>query len=315
LSKVFPGGTRALEDITLDVPKGQFLCIIGPSGSGKSTLLRCINRLVEPTTGRILLDGRDLTRLGGFELRRARRRMAMVFQQFNLVRRSTALKNVLTGRLAYQEGWRAIWPSFSTSDHQLAWRSLERLEISEKGMARADSLSGGQQQRVGIARALAQEPEIILADEPVASLDPETAVVVLDYLRDINRTGITVICSIHHLELAKRYADRLVALRTGRLVYDGPPLDLDDTAYRRIYGRLGYDRAYPPRPTDGRRPPEGTGRAKPQPGDRSDLPCHRGGHLPGDRVQHRRPAQARPQHGPDPGRVSASRSLDPGKGG
>ncbi len=216
--------------------------MIGPSGSGKSTLLRCLNRLVEPSAGRVLLDGQDLTRLKGSELRRARRRMAMVFQQFNLVRRSTALKNVLTGRLAYQDGWRTLWPSFSKSDYQLAWRSLERLEISEKGTARADSLSGGQQQRVGIARALAQGPEIILADEPVASLDPETAVVVLNYLRDINRAdGITVICSIHHLELAKRYADRIVALRQGQVVYDGSPTELDETAYRRIYGRLGYD--------------------------------------------------------------------------
>ncbi len=166
----------------------------------------------------------------------------MVFQQFNLVRRSSALKNVLAGRLGYQEGWRTLWPSFRESDHQLAWRSLERLEISDKGTARADSLSGGQQQRVGIARALAQQPEIILADEPVASLDPETAVVVLDYLRDINRAdGITVICSIHHLELAKRYADRIVALRQGQVVYDGSPDQLDEIAYRRIYGRLGYD--------------------------------------------------------------------------
>ncbi len=224
------------------MPKEQFLCVIGPSGSGKSTLLRCINRLVEPSDGRILLDGQDLTRLAGPELRQARRRMAMVFQQFNLVRRSTALKNVLTGRLGYQRGWRTLWPSFPKSDYQLAWRSLERLEISDKGTTRADSLSGGQQQRVSIARALAQAPEIILADEPVASLDPETAVVVLNYLRDINRRdGITVICSIHHLELAKRYADRIVALRAGRLVYDGSAAELDDAAYRRIYGRLGYD--------------------------------------------------------------------------
>ncbi len=228
--------------MTLGVPRGQFLCIIGPSGSGKSTLLRCLNRLVEPTVGRILLDGKDLTALRGAPLREARRRMAMVFQQFNLVRRSTALKNVLTGRLGYQEDWRAVWPSFTDADRQLAWRSLDRLEIAEKAGARADSLSGGQQQRVAIARALAQQPEIILADEPVASLDPETAVVVLDYLRDINRRdGITIVCSIHHLELAKRYAERIVALRTGRVVYDGPPAELDDDAYRRIYGRLGYD--------------------------------------------------------------------------
>jgi phosphonate transport system ATP-binding protein len=216
--------------------------VIGPSGSGKSTLLRCLNRLLDPTSGRVLLDGQDLTRLGGAELRRARRRMGMIFQQFNLVRRSTVLKNVLTGRLGHQEGWRAVWPSFSEADRRLAWRSLARLEIAEKATVRADNLSGGQQQRVAIARALAQEPEIMLADEPIASLDPETSVVVLDYLRDINRTdGITLLCSIHHYELAKRYADRIVAMRRGQVVYDGPPGQLDEAAYRTIYGRMGYE--------------------------------------------------------------------------
>jgi phosphonate transport system ATP-binding protein len=216
--------------------------VIGPSGSGKSTLLRCINRLVEPSAGRVLLDGEDLTRLRGAALRRSRRRMGMIFQQFNLVRRSTVLKNVLAGRLGYQEGWRSIWPSFAEADRRLAWGSLARLEIAEKALVRADNLSGGQQQRVAIARALAQEPEIMLADEPIASLDPETAVVVLDYLRDINRTdGITLLCSIHHYELAKRYADRIVAMRRGQLVYDGPPDGLDAAAYRTIYGRLGYE--------------------------------------------------------------------------
>jgi phosphonate transport system ATP-binding protein len=216
--------------------------VIGPSGSGKSTLLRCINRLVEPSAGRVLLDGEDLTRLRGAALRRSRRRMGMIFQQFNLVRRSTVLKNVLAGRLGYQEGWRSIWPSFTEADRRLAWGSLARLEIAEKALVRADNLSGGQQQRVAIARALAQEPEIMLADEPIASLDPETAVVVLDYLRDINRTdGITLLCSIHHYELAKRYADRIVAMRRGQLVYDGPPDGLDAAAYRTIYGRLGYE--------------------------------------------------------------------------
>ena len=216
--------------------------MIGPSGSGKSTLLRCINRLLEPTSGRVLLDGRDLTKLRGADLRRARRSMGMIFQQFNLVRRSTVLKNVLTGRLGYQERWRTVWPNFTEADRQLAWRSLARLEIAEKASVRADNLSGGQQQRVAIARALAQQPAIMLADEPIASLDPETAVVVLDYLRDINRTdGITLLCSIHHYELAKRYADRIVAMRRGQVVYDGPPDKLDEAAYRTIYGRMGYE--------------------------------------------------------------------------
>ncbi len=224
------------------MPRGQFLCVIGPSGSGKSTLLRCLNRLLDPTSGRVLLDGQDLTRLRGAELRKARRRMGMIFQQFNLVRRSTVLRNVLTGRLGYQEGWRTLVPSYSQADRLLAWHSLARLEIAEKASVRADNLSGGQQQRVAIARALTQQPEIMLADEPIASLDPETAVVVLDYLRDINRSdGITLLCSIHHYELAKRYADRIVAMRRGQVVYDGAPDKLDDAAYRTIYGRMGYE--------------------------------------------------------------------------
>jgi phosphonate transport system ATP-binding protein len=216
--------------------------VIGPSGSGKSTLLRCLNRLVEPSAGQVWLGGEEMTRLGGKALRAARRRVAMVFQQFNLVRRSTVLANVLTGRLGYQTGLASVLPLYTRSDQEIAWRSLERLEIAEKATVRADQLSGGQMQRVALARALAQQPEILLADEPVASLDPETAVVVLDYLRDINREdGITVLCAIHHLELATRYADRIVAMRQGRVVYDGLPADLDQAAYRRIYGRLGYD--------------------------------------------------------------------------
>jgi phosphonate transport system ATP-binding protein len=242
LTKIYPGGAKALDSVSLEIPAGQFLCVIGPSGSGKSTLLRCLNRLVEPTEGRIWMGDDEVTAISGEALRRARRRAAMVFQQFNLVRRSTVLTNVLTGRLGYQVGLRRFLPSFGQEDETMAWKSLERLEIADKATVRADQLSGGQMQRVALARALAQQPEIMLADEPVASLDPETAVVVLDYLRDINRSdGITVLCAIHHLELAKRYADRIVAMRQGRLVYDGSPGDLDDDAYRRIYGRLGFD--------------------------------------------------------------------------
>ena len=242
LTKVFPGGTRALDGVDLEVRRGEFLCVIGPSGSGKSTLLRAINRLLEPTSGSVVLDGQELTRLGRGDLRRARRRMGMIFQQFNLVRRSTVLKNVLNGRLGHKDGLAAALPVFDRADRELAWASLARLEIADRATMRADRLSGGQQQRVAIARALAQQPEIILADEPIASLDPETAVVVLDYLRDINRRdGITVVCSIHHFELARRYAGRIVAMRQGRIVYDGSPGELDEAAYRRIYGRLGYE--------------------------------------------------------------------------
>ena len=209
LTKVFGTVTRALDSVSLEVPRGQFLCVIGPSGSGKSTLLRCLNRLVEPTAGHVWVHDEEITAQSGEALRRSRRRLV---------------------------------PGFSTADRDLAWSSLARLDIAEKATIRADQLSGGQMQRVALARALAQQPELLLADEPVASLDPETAVVVLDYLRDINRSdGITVLCAMHHLDLAKKYADRIVAMRQGRVVYDGLPGDLDDAAYRRIYGRLGYD--------------------------------------------------------------------------
>jgi phosphonate transport system ATP-binding protein len=240
LRKVFPGGTVAVNGVSFDVPAGQFVAVIGPSGAGKSTILRCINRLVEPSSGRVEVKNQEITRLHGAELRAARRRMGMIFQQFNLVQRSTVLTNVMSGRLGYHDGGFRL--TFSSEDKRIAWRALERMDISEKAYERADRLSGGQQQRVAIARALAQEPSVILADEPIASLDPETAVVVLDYLKKINEEDrLTLVCNIHHLELAKRYAHRLVAMRRGEVVSDGPPEELDDASYRRIYGRLGYD--------------------------------------------------------------------------
>jgi phosphonate transport system ATP-binding protein len=239
LEKVFPRGTVAVNKVSFDVPRGQFVAVIGPSGAGKSTILRCLNRLVEPTRGQLEVEGQDVTRVRGAALRAMRRRMGMIFQQFNLVRRSTVLTNVMSGRLGYQKGPRL---TFSRTDRDIAWRALERMDIAEKAYDRADSLSGGQQQRVAIARALAQQPSIILADEPIASLDPETSVVVLDYLKRINEEDhLTLVCNIHHLELAKRYAHRLVAMRRGEVVYDGPPDRLDEAGYRTIYGRLGYD--------------------------------------------------------------------------
>jgi phosphonate transport system ATP-binding protein len=194
---------------------------------------------VEPTRGQLEVEGQDVTRVRGAALRALRRRMGMIFQQFNLVRRSTVLTNVISGRLGYRKGPRL---TFSRTDRDIAWRALERMDIAEKAYDRADSLSGGQQQRVAIARALAQQPSIILADEPIASLDPETSVVVLDYLKRINEEDrITLVCNIHHLELAKRYAHRLIAMRRGEVVYDGLPDRLDETGYRTIYGRLGYE--------------------------------------------------------------------------
>jgi phosphonate transport system ATP-binding protein len=239
LEKVFPHGTVAVNKVSFDVPRGQFLAVIGPSGAGKSTILRCLNRLVEPTRGQLEVEGQDVTRVRGAALRALRRRMGMIFQQFNLVRRSTVLTNVMSGRLGYRDGPRL---TFSRTDRDIAWRALERMDIAEKAYDRADSLSGGQQQRVAIARALAPQPSILLADEPIASLDPETSVVVLDYLKRINEEDrITLVCNIHHLELAKRYAHRLIAMRRGEVVYDGLPDRLDETGYRTIYGRLGYE--------------------------------------------------------------------------
>lgn len=236
LVKVYPGGVRALDDISLSVAEGEFLVLIGLSGSGKSTLLRCINRLVEPTSGRVLLDGRDVTAASPAELRRLRRSIGMIFQQFNLVRRSTVLSNVLSGRLGYLADWQAAVGHFGEADYQRAVQNLERVGLMQRAHQRADRLSGGQQQRVGIARALMQEPRIMLADEPVASLDPATSHSVLKYLQQINRDGMTVICSLHFLSLARTYGTRVVALKDGRLVFDGLPSEINEERFRAIYG-------------------------------------------------------------------------------
>ena len=237
LRKVFPGGVVALDDVSLTVPDGQFLVIIGLSGSGKSTLLRCINRLVEPTAGRIWLDDVELTRLPPAELRQARKRMGMIFQQFNLVKRSSVLTNVLAGRLGSTSAWQSLMGRFPPQDYHRAFANLERVGIPEKAYQRADTLSGGQQQRVAIARALMQEPKLMLADEPVASLDPATSHSVMKYLEEINQQdGITVLCNLHFLSLARRYATRVLALKAGRIVFDGLPSEIDEQRFREIYG-------------------------------------------------------------------------------
>lgn len=239
LTKVYqPGGVKALDDVTFELPKGQFLAVIGLSGSGKSTLLRCINRLVEPTAGRIYLDDQEITAANAEELRRFRRRIGMVFQHFNLVHRSSVLTNVLAGRLGYTSPAWSLINRFPKADVEKAYRQLERVGIGEKAHQRADALSGGQQQRVGIARALMQDPEIILADEPVASLDPVLAHSIMQYLEKINREdGVTVICSLHFLDLVHRYASRAIALNAGRLVFDGAPHEIDDARFKEIYGK------------------------------------------------------------------------------
>ena len=238
LSKVYePGGVQALRDINLSIKDGEFVVIIGLSGSGKSTLLRCINRLVEPTEGKIVWNGQDVTAANAHELRAIRRQIGMVFQQFNLVRRSPVLSNVLAGRLGYVSPWFSLLSYFPRSERARAMECLERVGIADKARVRADQLSGGQQQRVGIARALMQEPRLVLADEPVASLDPATSHSVLKYIEQLNKEeGITVLCSLHFLSLARRYATRIVALKAGELVFDGLPREIDAERFREIYG-------------------------------------------------------------------------------
>ena len=238
LTKVYEGGVVALRDVSFEVPQGQFLAIIGLSGSGKSTLLRCINRLIEPTSGQILWNDLDITAAPQDDLRRIRRRIGMVFQHFNLVHRSKVLTNVLAGRLGYVSPAWSLVNRFPARDVEHAIRQLDRLGIADKAQQRADELSGGQQQRVGVARAMMQDPEMILADEPVASLDPVLAHSIMQYLEQINKQdGMTVLCSLHFLDLVHRYADRAIALNEGMLVFDGLPKEIDDAKFKEIYGK------------------------------------------------------------------------------
>ena len=240
LTKVYDDGTVALRDVNFQVPDGEFLAVIGLSGSGKSTLLRCINRLIDPTEGEILWNGADLAKLKGEDLRHVRRQIGMVFQQFNLVKRSTVLNNVLSGRLGYSPTWRSVVGRFSAEDQKRARQALERMGITNQAHKRADELSGGQQQRVGIARALMQDPKMILADEPVASLDPVLAHSILQHLERLNKEDkITVLCSLHYLDLVQRYGTRVIGLRAGELVYEGTRDDIQkmtDVEFKTIYG-------------------------------------------------------------------------------
>ncbi len=238
LTKVYENGTVALEDVSFEVPDGQFLAVIGLSGSGKSTLLRCINRLIEPTEGRIVWNGVDITAASQEELRRIRRRIGMIFQHFNLVHRSKVITNVLAGRLGYVNPALSLINRFPPEDVEKAIRQLDRVGLADKAYSRADELSGGQQQRVGVARALMQDPEMILADEPVASLDPVLAHSIMHYLEMINEEeGATVLCSLHFLDLVHRYADAVIALNEGRLVFTGSPREIDDEKFKEIYGK------------------------------------------------------------------------------
>ncbi|HEY9075370.1 MAG TPA: phosphonate ABC transporter ATP-binding protein [Anaerolineaceae bacterium] len=238
LTKVYPNGTQALKNVSFEVAEGEFLAVIGLSGSGKSTLLRCINRLIEPTSGKILWDGVDVTAAPGDEMRKIRRQIGMIFQQFNLVKRSSVITNVLSGRLGYANTLQSVLGIWSADVRAQAMANLDQVGLSEKAHVRADSLSGGQQQRVGIARALMQEPRIILADEPVASLDPVLAHSILKYLEQLNKErGITVLCSLHFLDLVHRYATRAIALKDGELVFEGTPKEIDDAQFKAIYGQ------------------------------------------------------------------------------
>jgi phosphonate transport system ATP-binding protein len=236
LTKVYPNGTVALKDVNFTVQDGEFLVVIGLSGSGKSTLLRCINRLIEPTEGRVFWDQTDLTAASPAELRRIRRHIGMVFQQFNLVKRSSVMTNVLSGRLGYVNPVLSLLGIWSRADRQRAVRALDRVGIADKVSSRADALSGGQQQRVGIARTLMQEPRLILADEPVASLDPVLSHSILRYLEQLNKEGITVLCSLHFLDLVHRYATRVIALKDGVKVFEGLPKEIDRAKFKEIYG-------------------------------------------------------------------------------
>ncbi len=237
-SVTYPGGVHALKDLTLEIPDGEMLVTVGLSGAGKSTLIRAINGLVPLTDGDVIVDGVSVRGASGKQLRELRSHIGMIFQTFNLVKRTSVLNNVLMGRLHSTSTWRSMLGWYRPDDVEIAMQALERVDIVEKAYVRASNLSGGQQQRVGIARALAQEPTILLADEPVASLDPPTSHVVMRDLQRINRElGITTIVNLHFLDLAKVYGERIIGLRAGELVYDGTGAQADEHVFRDIYGR------------------------------------------------------------------------------
>jgi phosphonate transport system ATP-binding protein len=238
VSVTYPGGVKALDNVSLEINEGDFLIIVGMSGAGKSTLLRTVNNLVKPTEGEVFVDSRNVTKANKKELKKIRSDIGMIFQTFNLVNRSSVLKNVLTGRLSQVSTLRSILGLWPSEDKQIAFESLNQVEILEKAYVRGSNLSGGQQQRVGIARALAQKPKVMLADEPVASLDPITSRVVMKYLKEINQElGITTIVNLHFLDLAKEFGERLIGLKDGKLVYDGKVEDVSDEDFENIYGR------------------------------------------------------------------------------
>lgn len=238
VSVTYPNGVEALKGINLKIDKGDFIVIVGLSGAGKSTLLRSLNRLVEPTEGEIWFYDKEVTSATGQELRGIRRDIGMIFQSFNLVKRSSVFRNVMAGRVGHLATWRNLLSAYPSKDKEIVFSSLDRVNILNKAYSRADQLSGGQQQRVGIARALAQEPKTILADEPVASLDPPTSHMIMKDLKRINKElGVTTIVNLHFLDLAVEYADRIIGLRDGELVFDGKADSCDNQVFENIYGR------------------------------------------------------------------------------
>jgi phosphonate transport system ATP-binding protein len=238
VTKTYPNGTKGLDQINLTVEKGEFIAIVGLSGAGKSTLLRSINRLHDITDGEILIDGKSITTAKGKELRMIRRDIGMIFQSFNLVKRTTVLRNVLAGRVGHHSVLRTLFGLFPKEDIDLAFEALDRVNIVQKAYVRADELSGGQQQRVAIARVLSQKAKIILADEPVASLDPLTTKQVMDDLKRINMDfDITTIVNLHSIDLARQYATRIIGLQAGEVVFDGPVSEATDERFAEIYGR------------------------------------------------------------------------------
>ncbi len=237
LVKQYPTGLRALHGVSLTVDKPQVVAIIGPSGAGKSTLIRCVNRLVEPTSGSIVLDGTDITRLGRRDLRNARRRMGMIFQEYNLVERLTVMENLLSGRLGYVGFWRTYRRKYPPEDVQAAYKLLGRVGLQGYEDTRADALSGGQRQRVGIGRALMQRPDLLLVDEPTASLDPKTSRQIMRIIVELAHERDTpTLLNIHDVPLAQSHADRIIGITAGNIVFDGKPGDLTETVLTEIYG-------------------------------------------------------------------------------
>ncbi len=245
VSKRYSTGDLALNNVDIEVPAGQVMALIGPSGAGKSTLIRCVNRLVEPTTGRVELDGEDITRVRGSRLRMARRQMGMIFQNYALVERLSVMENVLSGRLAYVGFWRSYLRKFPQSDVQQAFQMLTRVGLETMLDKRGDELSGGQKQRVGIARALMQNPKLLLVDEPTASLDPKTSRQIMRLICELSREqNLAAVINIHDVLLAQQFVDRIVGLRAGEVVFDGTPAELTPDILTLIYGEEDWSTAH-----------------------------------------------------------------------